>query len=148
MRERGSATARIEAPADAVYSMVSDITRMGDWSPECRTGEWAEGSSSAEPGARFRGFNQIQDFKWEVDCEIRKAEPGKLLEFVAGVGIDNATVWTYEFNPDGSATIVTESFYAPLVNVEGSPANIPGRDDALQSGCETTLAKLKAAAEA
>jgi uncharacterized protein YndB with AHSA1/START domain len=45
----------IAAPPDAVYDLIADVTRMGEWSPECVRCRWLDGAQEARPGARFRG---------------------------------------------------------------------------------------------
>jgi hypothetical protein len=52
----GEAHIRIEAAPLTVYELISDITRMGDWSPECYRCDWLDGATTAVEGARFRGI--------------------------------------------------------------------------------------------
>jgi len=40
MRRECEASVVIEAPPEAVWSVISDVTRVGEWSGECRRGEW------------------------------------------------------------------------------------------------------------
>ena len=58
MTEQVSVTREIGAPAGQVWAMVSDLTRMGEWSPENEGGEWLRGAAGAQPGASFRGTNR------------------------------------------------------------------------------------------
>src|SRR3954468_6506548 len=44
----------VPAPAERVWEMVSDLPRMGEWSPENEGGEWIGGATAAAPGAKFR----------------------------------------------------------------------------------------------
>lgn len=147
--ERGSATITVDASPDEVYAVVSDVTRMGEFSPECVRCEWIDGATGPEVGARFRGYNSAGGFEWDVPCEVTRAEPGRVFEFGAGLPDlgERATIWTYTIEATDGGTRVTESFHAPLVNVEGAPSNFPGRSDLLLEGCQTTLAALKAAVE-
>lgn len=146
--ERGSATVTIEASPEEVYAVVSDVTRMGELSPECARCEWVDGATGPEPGARFHGYNKVGDFEWDVPCEVRRAEPAKVFEFAAAPDLgEQATVWTYTLEPVDGGTKVTESFYAPLVNVEGAQSNFPGRSEMLVEGCRKTLEALKRAVE-
>ena len=55
----GEARVEIDAAPLTVYELISDITRMGDWSPECYRCEWLNGATAAEEGARFRGHNRL-----------------------------------------------------------------------------------------
>lgn len=55
----GQARIEIDASPQRVYELVSDITRMGEWSPECYRCEWLDGATTATVGARFRGHNRL-----------------------------------------------------------------------------------------
>jgi uncharacterized protein YndB with AHSA1/START domain len=145
--ERGSASIVISAAPEAVWALVADITRMGDWSPECVHAEWDDGATAPAVGAHFHGKNKAGDFEWSVPCVITECEPGKVFEFVAPRGEDVVTRWRYEFTPEGSGTKLTESFDAPLINVPGTGANFEGRFEMLCAACDTTLGNIKAAAE-
>ena len=41
----------IDAPAHDVFALVSDLTRMGEWSPENTGGKWVKGSTGPALGA-------------------------------------------------------------------------------------------------
>ena len=146
--ERGSASMDIAAAPEQVWALVADITRMGEWSPECFVAEWEDGSSSPAVGAHFHGSNRAGTYEWTVPCEITECEPGKVFEFVAPRGNDVVTRWRYEFAPNASGgTTVTESFDAPLINVPGAGSNFEGRYEMLCAATETTLTNIKNAAE-
>lgn len=51
----GSVTVHMAAPADEVWGLVSDVTRVGEFSPETFEAELLGGARGPEPGARFRG---------------------------------------------------------------------------------------------
>ncbi|MGH9050843.1 MAG: SRPBCC family protein [Acidimicrobiia bacterium] len=44
----------VDAPPEKLYELVSDVTRMGEWSPECRRCEWIDGATGPAVGARCR----------------------------------------------------------------------------------------------
>ena len=48
-----TASIDIAAPIDVVWDLVSDITRIGEWSVECRSCEWLADATDPRPGARF-----------------------------------------------------------------------------------------------
>lgn len=144
-QETGSASVVIDASPEVAWDIVSDVTRMGEFSPECVRCEWTDGATGPEPGARFHGWNAVGTYEWDVNCEVREAERGKVFSFAAAPETgEHATIWTYTFEEaDGGRTLLTESFHAPLVNVEGSQSSLPGRDQMLIEGCEKTLAAIK-----
>ena len=53
----------IAASPEAVWELVSDITRIGDWSPECYRCEWDAGQVPGL-GATFTGYNRFGDTEW------------------------------------------------------------------------------------
>jgi hemerythrin-like domain-containing protein len=69
----------VEADIDQVWEVVRDVTRVGQWSHECVGAAWVGASTSAMPGARFRGRNRAGVFRWGRVCEIVSAEPYELV---------------------------------------------------------------------
>jgi uncharacterized protein YndB with AHSA1/START domain len=105
------ATTHIEAAPENVYRVASDITRMGEWSPECTGGEWTAGEPGAA-GSRFRGHNRIGEHTWSVDCQVVDADPGHRFAWAivtAAPDVDTA-VWSFEIASDGDATMLTQRF--------------------------------------
>lgn len=45
-------TLHIDAPPERVWKLVSDITKMGEYSPEVIEAEWTRGATGPEVGAR------------------------------------------------------------------------------------------------
>ena len=103
---RGEAQVHIDAPPDAVYAVVSDVTRMGEWSPETRKCEWLDGATGPAVGARFKGSNKRGLVSWSTKPTVVTAEPGREFAF----DVDTDVRWTYRLAPDGTGTQVTESF--------------------------------------
>jgi uncharacterized protein YndB with AHSA1/START domain len=144
----------VAADPQQVYALVSDITRMGEWSPECIRCTWAKGATGAAVGARFKAKNKgKRGPAWFNMAEVTVAEPGREFAFNrSGPGIGSYT-WRYTFVPTETGTRLTESFDAerPLGRVmtwmtmkwTGSA----DRDADLHDGMVTTLARIKAAAE-
>lgn len=146
--QQSSASIEVGAPPEVVWKLVADITRMGEWSPECRRAEWEDGSTGPEVGAHFHGYNRAGTFEWDVPGVVTDCEPGRLFAFAVpreGVTINR---WRFEFAPSPTGTTLTESFDAPAINVNGSPANFEGRFEMLEKAINETVANIKAAAEA
>lgn len=149
----GTATVHVERPALDVWRMVTNIRRMGEWSPETVSATWSDGASGPVPGARFRGKNRRGLVRWTTHVRVDEAEVGESFVFTVlsgSRGKRDATRWTYRFvaTPDGGCD-VTESYevlwepaYARLV----FPSR--RRKTQLDEGIATTLERLKAAAEA
>ena len=145
----GEARLLIEASPDRVYALVSDVTRMGEWSPECRGGEWLAGATGPAVGASFRGDNRIGPRRWSTTSKVVAAVPGREFAFAVMVRGQEATRWRYQLELRGDGTLVTESFdyvWAPWYFAAGNL--LIGRRWQLRRAMRATLARLKAVAEA
>ena len=95
-----SVSIEIAADADTLYSLVSDLPRMGEWSPECVRVEW-EGEVSA-PGedTTFVGFNEVgpgRRIRYQRHGTVLTAEPGRAFSFITDEGGRPSTAWHYTF---------------------------------------------------
>jgi len=111
---QASVTLHIDADPRDVWGLVSDITRMGSYSPEVFEAEWLDGATGPAVGARYRGHvkrNEIGPVYWTT-CEVTECVPGEVFEFAVVFGDARVNTWRYEFagSPDGG-TDVTESFH-------------------------------------
>ena len=149
----------IDRPPDDVYAIVSDVTRIGELSPVCKSGAWTDPAQAGQAGAWFTGHNAIGDITWDTHCKVVAAEPGREFAFVNhGVDGDVELVrWGFTLEPDGDGTRVTESWqvlpaYPDFVS-GGDPnidvaARIDGMAQMAKDGIRDTLASLKRVAEA
>lgn len=144
------ASIEIDASPEAIYAMVSDPSRMGEWSPEAVGADWVDGGSG-QVGDWFDGHNATPEREWTRQCQVAKAEPGRDFTFVVG-GIEaNCTWWSYEMEPlDSGGTRLTERWW--FVNkTPGFAAATPEQATARIAYTETmlneTIAAIKAAAE-
>jgi Polyketide cyclase / dehydrase and lipid transport len=76
----------LAAPADKIWGMVSDLPRMGEWSPENRGGTWVKGSTGAAMGAKFKGNNAHGKKSWSTEATVSECTPGKEFGFRVTVG--------------------------------------------------------------
>jgi Polyketide cyclase / dehydrase and lipid transport len=153
MAEPISVSIDINAPAEQIYALVSDLPSMGKWSPEATGGKWLGGATEATRGARFRGTNRNGFFRWSTVCTITAAEPGREIEWVTkAVGLLTGALWSYDLKPNGSGgTTVTESTEDRrgfLLRVT-APVTVGVKDRAAHNrkSMQTTLERLKTAAE-
>ena len=148
-----SVTVHIDAPPERVWELVSDVTRIGRYSPETFEAEWLEGADGPAVGARFRGHvkrNGKGPTYWTT-CTVTASEPGR--EFAFGVGQKDKpplNVWRYQLEPAGGGTDITESFQladtAPLRLYWTLLGWARGRTN--REGMRTTLERIKAVVEA
>ena len=143
----------VEASADFLYDLLSDITRTGEWSPVCTSCWWDDEAQAGRVGAWFTGRNELPHRIWETRSEVVAAERGREFAWVVGgrfarwgfsfAAAENGTVLTesWEFLP-GGITMFEEKFG------EEAPAQITDRTQQALDGIPKTLAAIKRIAEA
>ena len=146
--QESSASIEIRATPEVVWALVADITRMGEWSPECVRAVWEHGAAGPAVGAHFHGYNRAGTFEWDAPGVVTDCEAGRLFAFAVPRESAVTNRWRFELAPSAGGTTLTESFDAPLINVEGSAANFEGRFEMLAKAIKTTIANIKRAAEA
>jgi hypothetical protein len=139
----------IAAPAEQIYDLVADLTRMGEWSDECARVEWIEGAGGPVVGARFAGHNQSGFLKWSRKGRVLVADRGREFAFATEEGGNEGVVWRYRFEPTDGGTRVTESYQVTRIPVWARIVDVPtNRHRALVRSMQHTLTELKTAAEA
>jgi len=107
-------TATVEAVVGAtrqqVYDVVTDVTRVGEWSHECRSSAWVDGSSGPAIGARFRGTSQASWAKWSRTCTITELDPGRRFAYETSSPLHDRTRWTFDFTDGPSGTTVRQTY--------------------------------------
>lgn len=145
----GTASVVIDRAPDQVWAAIADVTRMGEWSPECVACRWV-GADGPAVGARFEGDNVLKVAgrtlkSWTTTSEVSACEPGRVFEFVA----EGMTTWRYDVQPEGSGTRVTETFrYEPTGVQRFVYETILRRTAGMTKGMQRTLARLETVLEA
>jgi hypothetical protein len=145
-------TRDVGATPEVVWALVSDVTRMAEFSPENVGCEWIGPRHEPVVGARFRGTNRNGKRQWKTTCKVVLSEPARAFVFeVRGGGLRVAR-WEYRFDSteDGGCR-VAETWIdqrGRLVTwIGGYASGIHERKDHNRSGMVTTLDRLAAAAE-
>jgi hypothetical protein len=142
----------IDADADLLYEMVSDLPRIGEWSPECEAVEWEGEVTEPVEGSTFLGHNAVgpgRRIRYSRHGRVLTAEAGREFAFVTDEGGRESTVWRYRFEAEGSGTRVTESYEVRWIPVWARILDVPlNRHKELLQNMRTTLERLKVAAEA
>ena len=111
---RAAVTVNMNASPETVWGVVTDVTKMGEYSPEVVEAEWLDGPTGPAVGARYRGRvrrNERAPVLYRTTCEVTACVPEEAFEFAVVVGDRRVNTWRYELaaTPDGG-TDVTESF--------------------------------------
>ncbi|MHB1785766.1 MAG: SRPBCC family protein [Acidimicrobiales bacterium] len=149
---QGQVHLHMDAPPDKVWSLLADLERMGEWSPECYRVAWlGSACSPAKPGARFKGWNRFGPMRWSMTCEIKTADPGQELSWSTIQRGRELVRWRYRLEPAAGGTDVAESFevlWLPPMARIAEDLLMRDRDRRREEGMRSTLERIKAAAEA
>ncbi|HEV3280272.1 MAG TPA: SRPBCC family protein [Acidimicrobiales bacterium] len=146
-----SVTVHMDAPPEKIWGLVSDVTRIGRYSPETFEAEWLEGATGPAVGARFRGHvkrNGKGPVYWST-CTVITSEPGREFSFGVGPRDKPLNVWRYQLEPAGEGTDVTESFQLADTATLRLYWRLLGwaRGRTNRDGMRTTLERIKAEVE-
>jgi hypothetical protein len=139
----------ISAPAEKVWGLVSDLPRMGEFSPENAGGKWVKGATGPAPGAIFAGTNKNGFRRWKTTATVVECEPGKVFEIAISTGPVAVANWRYEFKDIDGGCRVTESWgdhRSTWMKVVGRPLGAHDADHA-KAEMAATLANLAEAVE-
>jgi len=145
-------TVHMTAPPERVWELLSDVTRIGSFSPETFEAEWLDGATAPALGARFRGHvkrNGKGPVYWTT-CTVTECVPPATFAFGVGApGKPPLNVWRYDIVAAGDGCDVTESFtlrrtwwlrlYWALLGWARGKTNL--------QGMHTTLERMKAEVE-
>ena len=144
----------VNADADTLYALVSDVTRIGEWSPQCRACWWDEGGGPTV-GSYFTGRNDDGKRTWETRSRVVAADPGREFSWVVN---DGWVRWGFVLEPlegpDGG-TRLTEHWSFEPAGIEGfrgrygdkADEQIAIRTKAAKEGIPVTLAAIKRTVE-
>jgi hypothetical protein len=145
----------VDARPEHVYALLADVTRTPEFSPEVCSCRWLDGATEAAVGARFEAVNAAATgWTWRNRPVVRVADPGWEFTFARTEPMAGTVVWRYRLEPVDGRTRVVESYEVerPVTRlgwfVIEKVFRAGNRREELRVGMETTLARLKAAAEA
>ncbi len=141
----------IAASPEALYEIVTDVTRIGELSPECKSAEWVGTNSEPVVGARFKGKNELGDSKWTTKPTVTAVEKDALFEFKVPMGF--GPTWRYEFHsvPEGTRVVETVRQAKPspwFIRRAQRKAGVDDRAANVTEGMQRTLANLERLATA
>jgi uncharacterized protein YndB with AHSA1/START domain len=138
----------INAPVPKVWALISDFNRMPQWSPQCRM---MKALGPLREGTRTFNVNRRNFLFWPTTSTVTEVIPEKKLAFRVNA---NGTIWSYELEPTVQGTRVVESRHAENgvkamsnMTVNALFGGVPSFERELVEGMNTSLARIKAAAE-
>lgn len=147
-----TASITVKATPEALYDLVSDVTRTGEWSPICTSCWWDDPAEAGRVGAWFTGHNEIPERTWETRSQVVAADRGREFAWLVGRGYVR---WSFVLEPDGEGTTLTEDwqflpaglamFYDKYA--DRAAAEIDARTRQAHDGIPRTLEAIKRIAE-
>ena len=141
----------IKASPEAVWNAITDITRMGEWSPECHTCEWKDDAKGPAVGARFIGHNRNGEKEWSTEAEITECVPNEKFAFDGVFGDLRFATWAYLIEPTADGCRVTETWDDgrpdEVLEITTQISGVADRATHNRKGMEQTLERLAAAVE-
>jgi len=144
-------TVEVAAPAEAVWALVTDVSRTPEWSPVVAE-SWYEDGDGPRPGAVVVGRNVTPTREWTTRSRVVEADPPRSFAWVVG---EDVVRWGYEIERTGSGCRLTETWqvldtgFAFFERTYGDDAGaqLEERREAAVSGIPATLEAIRAIAE-
>jgi hypothetical protein len=141
----------VDVDGEQLYGLIADVTRMGEWSPQCKACWWDEGGGPTV-GAYFTGRNEDGKRTWETRSQVVAADPGREFAWVVN---DGAVRWGFTLEAADGGTRLTEWWIFEPKGIEGfrrrygdeADEQIEIRSQAAKDGIPVTLAAIKRTAE-
>ena len=134
----------VSAPPEAVYALVSDVTRTPEWSPECVACSWTG-------DGRFEGTNRQGNREWKMAAVVDEAVPGERFVFHTERDGKVRTRWGWRLQPVESGTQVTQFWerLVPTTLVQRIVERLVlgGREKHNAANLEASLQRVKAIVE-
>ena len=153
----------VAARPELVWDLVADVTRVGEWSPECIRPAWLADPGRPQPGARFTGHNRLPNgFEYEVTCVVTEADRPRAFAWMvlddSGDPARPSSSWRYRIDPlpGGSSRVRQRFTHGPGASYlrevaawapDQAAGIIAARRDGLRANMRATLRAMKAAAE-
>lgn len=108
--DHDEASLHVDADADLLYDLVSDVTRTPEWSPEVISCAWLGGVDRAVVGARFTARNRRRWFTWSNRPVVEITDRGRQFAITRAEPGGGEIRWSYRLEPDAAGTTVTLSY--------------------------------------
>ena len=146
MAEPVSVSREVSATPDETWAIVSDLTRMGEWSPDAQGGRWADGADGPAVGAVFKGRNRNGRYRWRTNVTVIECDPPRRFAFRLDIPLMGGCDWVYDIEPTEGGCRVTESWIdlrkKSLVVVGRVLSGVADRATHNRAGMEQTLDRL------
>ena len=148
-RKNLEADIHIDAPPHRVWSVLSDLKRMPEWSPQCRR---MQVLGAVRAGVYTVNLNRQGRKFWPTASKVVRFEPDSAISFLT---LTNYSTWAFEIMPEAQGSRLIERRIVPrsgtswvsktiVEHLLGGEGNF---DDEMIDGMNTTLRAIKVAVE-
>lgn len=118
LQSEGRSSVITSASARAVWEIITDPKRIGEWSHETHDGDWIGRSNTAVPGARFSGSNRLGRLKWTRVNQVVEVHPAHHYSWrtVPSALYPDSTLWTITLEPHAEGTEIVQTFEVLRIN--------------------------------
>lgn len=151
-----------EYEPDVMWDLITDVARIGEWSPECVGARWLADAGPV-PGARFEGRNVFAGGPASAaTCVVTRAQRPAVFEWIvldpSGSVLAPGSIWRYELTPGagpGQTTVRHRFTHGPgrtglSLGMQADPANaariLQDRLDTLRRHMTATLTAMTGSA--
>lgn len=110
LRPSGSNSVTVPVTPEQVWAVVSDVTRIGKWSHECRGARWLDGATVGAVGARFSGHSRVGRVGWRRTCIVTAWEPGERFAYRTDSPLGDMSLWGFRIEPVEDGTRLTQTY--------------------------------------
>ncbi|MET9023520.1 SRPBCC family protein [Actinopolymorpha sp. NPDC004070] len=94
----------VDVPPERLWDLLADVTRIGEWSPECVEAHWRDPDRGPVVGARFTATNRFANGGvGHVTCVVTEAARPRTFGWVVLDADDDphrpGSAWSYELLP-------------------------------------------------
>ena len=139
----------VDATPEKVWAVISDLKRMGEWSPQCKKMIIRGGTVGL--GTKTININRRGPLVWPTTSKVVRFTPNQELGFRVA---ENHTIWSYTITPKDAGVTVTErrevngsTTKVSSVLVDKLFGGAESFEEELKLGMAETLGKIKRAAE-
>jgi uncharacterized protein YndB with AHSA1/START domain len=151
MADKVSVSRDIAADPQVVWDLLSDLPRMGEWSPETTGGSWKGGATGPAVGVRFSGRNRNGWHRWTTLATVTECDPPRCFAFEVTSGRIDVARWQYDLEATDGGCRVTETWTDRrpgwFRGVATLATGVRDRATHNREGMDDTLAALARAAE-
>jgi len=149
----------IRASRSAVWNLITDPTRIGELSPECRGGQWDQSDRPPVVGSTFTCANSWGPMTWRTTSTVVQWEPDRAFSWVVGSPDLPSATWRYQLHPTktgGTRLVLAMEFGPGPSGTTSRIAQVPHKEEHVvaartaehNSNMAATLAAIESTLEA